>query len=153
MFFLCPWEYKDIVNEDQYKLIQIFHEHLIHQVQKVGGCIGQSKRHNCVLVQSISCTESYLWYARLLNFQLVLPWSQVNFGKDVCSFHLVEQNLDPRERILVLNSHFIQGPIIHAHPLCSIFLFYEQCGCSPRGWTRVDKSFQLQLGNLLLPFH
>jgi hypothetical protein len=34
-----------------YELIQIFHEHLIHEVHEVGGCIGQSKGHNCVLVR------------------------------------------------------------------------------------------------------
>jgi hypothetical protein len=54
---------------------------------------------------------------------------------------LVEQILDPRERILVLNSHFTQGPIMYTHPLCFIFLLHEQHGCSPKGWTRVKESF------------
>jgi hypothetical protein len=68
MFFLYPSEYKDIINEDHYELIQIFHEHLIHEVHEVGGCIGQSERHNYVLIQSISCTKSYLWHVQLSNF-------------------------------------------------------------------------------------
>jgi hypothetical protein len=58
--------------------------------------------------------------------------SQVNLFKDTCSFHLVEKILDLWERILVLNGHFIQGSVIHAHPLCFIFLLYEQHRC-PQG--------------------
>jgi hypothetical protein len=72
MFFLCPSEYKDIVNEDHYELLQILHEHLIHEVHEVGMCTGQSEGHNCVLVQSISFMESCLWYVQLSNFQLVV---------------------------------------------------------------------------------
>jgi hypothetical protein len=62
MFFFRLREYEDLINEDHYKLIQLFHKHLVHEVHEVGKCIGQSKGHNSVLVQSISCTKSYLWY-------------------------------------------------------------------------------------------
>jgi hypothetical protein len=37
MFFLSLLEYKDIIDEDHYELIQIFHEHHIHEVHEVGG--------------------------------------------------------------------------------------------------------------------
>jgi hypothetical protein len=62
MFFFHLCQYKDAVSEDHYELIQIFHKHLIYEGHEVGGCIGQSKGHNSVLVQSISCIESCLWY-------------------------------------------------------------------------------------------
>jgi hypothetical protein len=62
----------------------------------------------------------------------VITQSQVNHGKDTCSFHLVEHILDLGERILVLNGHFIKGLIVHANLLCSIFLFHEQHGCAPQ---------------------
>jgi hypothetical protein len=63
MFFFRLQEYEYVVNEDNYKIVQLFHKHLVHEVHEVGRCICQSKGHDCVLVQSISCTESCLWYA------------------------------------------------------------------------------------------
>jgi hypothetical protein len=55
-------EYEDVVNEDYYELVQIFHKHLVHEAHEVGRCFRQSKGHDCVLVQSISCMESCLGY-------------------------------------------------------------------------------------------
>jgi hypothetical protein len=42
---------------------------------------------------------------------LMITQSQVNLGKDTCSFHLVEQILDLGRGYLFFNGHFIQGPI------------------------------------------
>jgi hypothetical protein len=140
MFFFCLQEYEDIINEDYHKFVQVFHKYLVHEVHEVSRCIHQPKRHHCILIQSISCTEGCLRYVLFSNFNLMVTRSQVDLQKDTCSFHLVRKILDPWERILILNGHFIHGPVIHTHMLCFVFLVYKQHGCSPRGRTRMDES-------------
>jgi hypothetical protein len=39
-----------VVNEYDYKLIQIFHEYFIHQIHKICWCISQSKRYDQKLI-------------------------------------------------------------------------------------------------------
>jgi hypothetical protein len=40
MFFYTSGVDKDVIDEDNDKLIQLLHEHLVHEVHEVGGGIG-----------------------------------------------------------------------------------------------------------------
>jgi hypothetical protein len=51
---------QDVINEDNDKLVQIRHEYRVHQVHEMCKSIGESKRHNQILIQSISGGESGL---------------------------------------------------------------------------------------------
>jgi hypothetical protein len=51
---------QDVINEHHNKLIQILHKNFVHQIHELGRCIGQSKRHDCVLIESISSGECSL---------------------------------------------------------------------------------------------
>jgi hypothetical protein len=45
---------KYVVNEDYDKLVQLFHKHLIHEVHKIRGCVGESKGHHCELILPVT---------------------------------------------------------------------------------------------------
>jgi hypothetical protein len=49
-----------VINEDHDKLIQLWHEHGVHQVHEMCRSIGESKRHNQILVQSVPSREDSL---------------------------------------------------------------------------------------------
>lgn len=44
MFLLCFGIYQDVVDENYYELIQVFHEHFVRQVHEKGGSINWSSQ-------------------------------------------------------------------------------------------------------------
>jgi hypothetical protein len=48
---------QDVINEDHDKLVQLWHEHGVHQVHKMCRSIGESKRHNQILIQPVPGRE------------------------------------------------------------------------------------------------
>jgi hypothetical protein len=51
---------QDVVNEHHDKLVQLWHEHRVHQLHKMCRSIGESKRHNQILVQLVPGGENSL---------------------------------------------------------------------------------------------
>jgi hypothetical protein len=51
---------QDVINEDHDKLVQLWHEHGAHQVHEMCMTIGESKRHNQILVQPVPGREDSL---------------------------------------------------------------------------------------------
>jgi hypothetical protein len=51
---------QDVINEDHDKLVQLWHEHGVHQVDEICQSIGESKRHNQILVQPVPGGKSSL---------------------------------------------------------------------------------------------
>jgi hypothetical protein len=51
---------QDVINEDHDKLVQLQHEYGVHQIHEMCRSIGESKRHNQILVQPIPGGESSL---------------------------------------------------------------------------------------------
>jgi hypothetical protein len=51
---------QDVHNEDHDKLVQLQHEHGVHQVHEMCRSIGESKRHNQILIQLVPGRESSL---------------------------------------------------------------------------------------------
>jgi hypothetical protein len=49
---------QDVINEDHDKLVQLRHEHGVHQVQEMCRSIGESKLHNQILIQPVPSGES-----------------------------------------------------------------------------------------------
>ena len=89
----------------------------------------------------------------IMNLYLMVPGSYVNILKDFGSSHLIEQVIDPREWITVLDSHFVQLTVINAHLHRTIFLLHKKYRCSPRGHTGSDIPFLYQLLQLHFEFH
>jgi hypothetical protein len=51
---------QDVINEDHDKLVQLWHEHGVHQVHEMCRSIGESKRHNQILIEPVPGEESSL---------------------------------------------------------------------------------------------
>jgi hypothetical protein len=59
LFFILGVD-QDVINEDHIKLIQLQHEYGVYQVHEMCRSIGESKRHNQILIQPIPGGESSL---------------------------------------------------------------------------------------------
>jgi hypothetical protein len=57
---------------------------------------------------------------------------EVNFGEYPCSSKLIEQDIDPGKRVLILDCYLIKGSVVHAHSKRVILLLDKNCGTSPR---------------------
>src|SRR3954465_8937883 len=68
MLFIALGVDQNFIDENDNKLVKKFHEHLVHHIQEVGWCIGQTKWHHGVLIQTIPSGESSLRYVLLSNF-------------------------------------------------------------------------------------
>jgi hypothetical protein len=69
-----------IKNND--KLVQLRHKHQIHQIHEISRGIGKAKRHNQILIESISGREGRLWYVRWLDFYLMVTRTKINLGEN-----------------------------------------------------------------------
>src|ERR1041385_6212906 len=99
---------QDIIYEYHNKLVQKLHEYLVHHTHEVCRGIGQTKRHDCILIKSISGGVSGLGYILFSNLQLVVPRSKIALGENTSSFQLIKQIIDHWSWILVLDGHLIQ---------------------------------------------
>jgi hypothetical protein len=73
----------------------------------------------------------------------VISWPEVYLGEIFGSLQLVEEVVDPRERVLILDCNFIQGPVIDTHSHTPILFGNEKDGCSPGRQTGTDVPFLL----------
>src|SRR3954463_10996776 len=114
MLFLHLREDKNVINEDNDKLVQIFHEDLIHEIHEVSWGIGQSKGHDCALIQTISGYKCRLRNILGSDLQLVVPRSEVNLGEHLGPIELIKQIFNLGKWILVLDCNFIEGAVVNA---------------------------------------
>jgi hypothetical protein len=87
---------QDVVNEDHDKLVQLRYEHGVHQVHEMCRSIGESKRHNQILVQLIPGGESSLRNIFWMDLDLMITWAEINLGKDFSTGKLIKENVDAR---------------------------------------------------------
>ena len=90
MLFFSLGVNQDVIYEHHDKLVEVFHEHLVHEVHKIGWCISQSEGHHSVLKKSITGGESGLGNVGLPNFELVVTSPEIYLGEDSSSIHLVK---------------------------------------------------------------
>ena len=67
--------------------------------------------------------------------------SHVDLQKYIRSSYLIEQVIDPREWVSVLDSHFVELMVIGAHQHCTILFLAKQYRYAPRGHTGLDIPF------------
>ena len=60
MFFFILGIYKNVVNENHDKLVQFRHKHRVHKIHEMRWGIGQLKRHDQILIESIFGREGRL---------------------------------------------------------------------------------------------
>jgi hypothetical protein len=73
MFFHTLGVNEYVVNENYDKLVHLFHEHLIHEVHKICGCVGEYKGHHCELILPVTGDKGGLRDVTFPNLELVVP--------------------------------------------------------------------------------
>jgi hypothetical protein len=104
---------QDVINEDHDKLVQLCHEYGVHQVHEMCRSIGESKRHNQILVQPVPIGEGSLRDIFRTDFDLMITRTEIDIGKDFSTDKLIKKNVDAGQRILVLDGDGIQRLVVH----------------------------------------
>jgi hypothetical protein len=73
---------QDVINKDYDKLVQLRHEYGVHQVHEMCRSIGESKRHNQILVQPIPGREGSLRNIFRTDLDLMITRMEINLSKD-----------------------------------------------------------------------
>jgi hypothetical protein len=80
MLFHALRIYKNVINEHHDKLVQLWHEYRVYEVHKVCQRIHQPKRHNKVLIETISCSKGRLGYVFGTNLVLVIAVAEITWA-------------------------------------------------------------------------
>jgi hypothetical protein len=81
---------QDVINEDHNKLVQFRHEYGVHQVHEMCRSIGESERHNQILVQPIPGREGSLRNIFRTDPDLMITQTKIDLGKDFCTGKLIK---------------------------------------------------------------
>jgi hypothetical protein len=104
---------QDVVNKDHDKLVQLRHEYGVHQVHKMCRNIGESKRHNQILVQPVPGREGSLRNIFWMDLNLMITRTEIDLGKDSCTDKLIKENVDAGQWVLVLDGDDIQRLVVN----------------------------------------
>jgi hypothetical protein len=94
MFFFSPGVGQNVINEYHDKLIQLRHEHGIHQVHEMYRSIGESKRHNQILIQPVPGGECGSRNVLRTDLDLMITRTKIDLGEDFSTGKLIKQNVD-----------------------------------------------------------
>jgi hypothetical protein len=102
---------QDVINEDHDKLVQLRLEYRVHQVYEMCRSIGESKRHNQILVQPVPGGEGSLRDIFQTDLDLMITRTEIDLGKDFSTGKLTKKNVDPGQWIFVLDRDGIQRSV------------------------------------------
>ncbi|KAK4729682.1 hypothetical protein R3W88_022670 [Solanum pinnatisectum] len=77
-------------------------------------------------ITTIPSLKGYLRNVIIPYSKLMIARSEVYLRKTTSTLKLVEQSINPRDRIFVLDCDFVQLTIVNAHYERTIFFFHEQ---------------------------
>jgi hypothetical protein len=104
---------QDVINEDHNKLVQLRHEYGVHQVHEMCRSIGESKRHNQILVQPILGGEGSLRNIVRMDIDLMITRTEIDLGKVFSTGKLIKVNVDAGQWIFVLDGDGIQRSVVN----------------------------------------
>ena len=78
-------------------------EWVVHEPLEGSGGVTEAEEHDCWFKQFFVGDEDRFPLVSILNMNVVVPPSDVKFGKDLGIFNLVDEVLDEGERICVLD--------------------------------------------------
>ena len=87
-------------------------EYIIHEVLEGPWGVAESEGHNLVLVEAIATPEGGLPLFSWRNSEAVVPISYVQFGDVFRSLDLVEDLVDEREGVPILDGDFIEPSVV-----------------------------------------
>jgi hypothetical protein len=115
LFFILGVD-QDVINEHLNKLVQLWHEYKVHQVHEMCRSIGESKRHNQILIQPIPSGEGSLRNVLRPDLDLVITRMKIDLGKDFSTGKLIKKNVDAGQWIFILDGDGILRPVINTQP-------------------------------------
>jgi hypothetical protein len=72
---------QNIVDKNNDEFIEFRHEDRVHEIHEICRCIGKTKGHNQIFIESISGGESYFGNITWPNLDLMISRAKVNFGE------------------------------------------------------------------------
>jgi hypothetical protein len=80
-----------VINEDHDKLVQLQHEYRVHQVHEMCRSIGESTRHNQILIQPIPGGECSLKNIFQTDLDLMTTRMEIDLEKDLSTDKLIKR--------------------------------------------------------------
>jgi hypothetical protein len=89
LFFILGVD-QDVINKDHDNLVQLWHEYKVHQVHEMCMSIGESKRHNQILIQPILGGEGSLRNVFRMDLDLMITRMETDLRKDLSTSKLIK---------------------------------------------------------------
>jgi hypothetical protein len=103
MLFFRSGVDKNVVKIDHHEFVEILHEDIIHEARESCWSIGEAKGHDGVFIETVPSSKGGLWNILLANFYLMVTASQVQLREHYGTCKLIEEILDARKGIFILD--------------------------------------------------
>src|SRR3954469_2155273 len=143
---------QNVIQIYHHKLIEILHENRVHEPREGGRCVGETEGHDRVLVQAIAGGESCFRNIFLANLDLMITTSQVKLREYHSSSKLIEEIINPRKGIFILDGFSIERPIVHTKSISLVSLLHKDGWATPRRGTVLNETQLLLLIKLTFEF-
>ena len=124
----------------------------MHEVHEGAGCVGETEGQHEELEVTVACAERGLGHVLWVDANLVVAAAQVDLAEVLRALQTVEQFVDTRQRVAVLDGDVVQRTIVDAHAHGAILLLHEQDGCTEWRLARLNEASLGQFLELLLQF-
>ena len=115
-------EDEDVVQVDKDECVQLPHKHLIHQTLEGRRRVRNPKRHHNEFEMASMHPERGFWDVIFFHGYLMIARGQVDGGKVFSFSKSVQEVINARQRIAVLDRLFVQSPIVDAHAPSTVLL-------------------------------
>ena len=128
---------EDVVEEHEDELVEEGAEGLVHEVHEGGGSVGQAEGEHEEFEVTVAGAEGGLGNVVGVDADLVVAGAEVNLGEVLGTLKAVEEFVDARQRVAVLDGDVVERAVVDAHARGAVLLLDEQ-----------DRSAEGRLGGL-----
>jgi hypothetical protein len=143
---------EDVIEKHEGELVEKRAEGLMHEMHERGGGVGQTKREDEEFEMTVASPEGCLSDIAWVNADLVVTGAKVNLGEVSSALETVEEFVDARKRVAVLDRDVVESAIVNAHAGGAV-LFLDKKNRSTEGrlgW--LDKAGSLEFVELRAEF-
>ena len=126
MFSLVLAVNEDVVEEHHYEVVQQRAEDALHQVHEGCRCVGQPEGQHQELEVTVAGAERGLVDVRVVDANLPVAGAKVNLAETLRAVQAVEQLVDARQRVLVLDRRRVERAVVDAQSQRAVGLAVEQ---------------------------
>ena len=112
-------------------------EKLVHHSLECGRRVGKTEEHDCGFEKTGVGAECGLPFVAFTDADVVIAPTNVQLGEVTGAFELVEQLLDERKRVAVLDRHIVKLAVVLDGAERTILLFNEE---KRRGHRRLGRT-------------